>query len=73
MTVTSIKKNGADKMTVTFIKKNDEKIVYNNAYEVCQHGSKYIVVVYPDVYDHNVESEMKYRRDELESVVITFE
>lgn len=62
-------------MTVTFIKKDGEKIVYKNAYEVHQQGrhTKYIVVVYPDVYDHHVEAEMVYRRDELDSVNITFE
>lgn len=62
-------------MTVTFIKKDDAKIVYKNAYDVYQRGrhTKYIVVVYPDELDHNVEAETEYRRDELESVVITFE
>lgn len=62
-------------MTVTFIKKDGAKIVYNKAYEVYQRGShtKYIVVVYPDELDHNVEAETEYRRDKLESVIITFE
>lgn len=62
-------------MNVTFIKKDGNKIVYTKAYEVYQRGrhTKYIVVVYPDELDHNVEAETEYRRDELESVVITFE
>lgn len=62
-------------MIVTFIKKDGAKIVYNKAYEVYQRGrhTKYVVVVYPDVCDHNVEAEMEYRRDELDSVNITFE
>ena len=62
-------------MIVTFIKKDGAKIVYNKAYEVYQRGrhTKNIVVVYPDELDHNVEAETEYRRDELESVVITFE
>ena len=62
-------------MKVTFIKKDGEKIVYNKAYEVYQRGrhTKYIVVLYPDEIDHNVEAEMEYRRDDLDSVVITFE
>lgn len=62
-------------MTVTFIKKDCAKIVYKNAYDVYQRGrhTKYIVVVYPDELDHNVEAETEYRRDELKSVVITFE
>ena len=61
-------------MTVTFIKKNGEKIVYNKAYEVYQRGrhTKYIVVLYPDELDHNVEAEMEYIRDDLDRVVITF-
>ena len=62
-------------MKVTFIKKDGEKIVYNKAYEVYQRGrhTKYIVVLYPDEFDHNVEADMEYRRDDLEKVVITFE
>lgn len=62
-------------MIVTFIKKDGEKIVYNKPYEVYQRGrhTKYIVVVYPDELDHNVEAETEYRKDELESVLITFE
>lgn len=62
-------------MTVTFIRKDGTKIVYNKAYEVYQRGrhTKYIVVVYPDELDHNVETETEYCRDKLESVVITFE
>lgn len=62
-------------MTVTFIKKDGAKIVYKKAYEVYQRGrhTKYIVVVYPNELDHNVEAEMEYRSDELDSVNITFE
>lgn len=61
-------------MTVTFIKKDGNEIVYKNAYEVYQRGrhTKYIVVLYPDELDHNVEAEMEYRRDDLERVIITF-
>ena len=62
-------------MTVTFIRKDGAKIVYNKAYEVYQRGrhTKYIVVVYQDELDHNVEAETEHRSDELKSVVITFE
>lgn len=73
-------------MTVTFIKKDGKKIIYNHAYEVYEHKhciidnkgnyeevAAFINVQYPDELDYGVEAEMEYNRDDLDSVVITFE
>ena len=71
-------------MTVTFIKKDGNKIVYKNAYEVYEHKkfidnkgvyeeiAAYITVVYPDELDHGVEAEMDYHTDSIDRVEITF-
>lgn len=71
-------------MTVTFIRKDGERKVYKNAYEVYEHKqfidnhgefeevAAYITVVYPDELDHGVEAEMDYHTDSIERVVITF-
>ena len=72
-------------MTVTFIKKDGKKIIYDHAYEVYEHKhfidnngkreevAAYINVQYPDELDYGVEAEMEYHCDDLDSVVITFE
>lgn len=72
-------------MTVTIIKKDGEKIVYENAYELYElkhyvedrNGKrslteKRIGVLYPDELDYNVEAEMEYNTDSIDRVVITF-
>lgn len=61
-------------MKVNIKRKNGETITYNRAYEVFgrgQHDEK-VVVLYPDELDHNVEAEMEYNTDTIDSVVITF-
>lgn len=53
---------------------NDETIIYNRAYEVFGRGKhdEKLVVIYPNELDHDVEAEMEYYTDLIDSVVITF-
>lgn len=72
-------------MTVTIIKKDGEKIVYKYAYDLYElkhsvedrNGKRSLIekrmcVLYPDELDYNVEAEMEYNTDTIDSVVITF-
>lgn len=61
-------------MKVTIKRKNGETITYNRAYEVFGRGKndEKFVVIYPNELDHNVEAEMEYYTDTIDSVVITF-
>lgn len=61
-------------MKVTIKRKNGETITYNRAYEVFGRGAhdELFVVLYPDELDHDVEAEMEYHTDTIDSVVITF-
>lgn len=63
-------------MKVIIKRKNGETITYNGAYEVYGRGldvvDEFLVVHYADELDHYVESEMEYRTETIDSVVITF-
>lgn len=61
-------------MKINIKRKNGETITYNRAYEVFGRGKhdEKVVVLYPDELDHNVEAEMEYNTDTIDSVVITF-
>lgn len=61
-------------MKVTIKRKNGETITYKRAFEVFgrgKHDEKF-VVIYPNELDHDVEAEMEYYTDTIDSVVITF-
>ena len=61
-------------MRVAIQRDNDETIIYERAYEVFgrgKHDEKF-VVIYPNELDHDVEAEMEYNTDTIDSVVITF-
>lgn len=59
-------------MKVKITRSNGEIITYNRAYDVYEHGilGEFIVVVYPDDLDHNVEAEMEYRAETIKNVEI---
>ena len=68
-------------MNVNIKLKNGKTIKYNRAYEVFGRGldvvdgkviDQFLVVIYPDELDHNVESEIAYSTELIDSVVITF-
>ena len=61
-------------MKVNIKRKNGETITYKRAYEVFGRGKhdEKVVVLFPDELDHNVEAEMEYNTDTIDSVVITF-
>lgn len=59
-------------MKVKITRTNGEIITYNRAYEVYERGmfGDFLVVVYPDELDHNVEAEMEYRAESIKTVEI---
>lgn len=61
-------------MRVVIQRDNGETIIYKRAYEVFSRGKndEKFVVIYPNERDHNVEAEMEYNTDTIDSVVITF-
>lgn len=61
-------------MRVVIQRDNGETIIYERAYEVFSRGKndETFVVIYPNELDHNVEAEMEYYTDTIDSVVITF-
>lgn len=61
-------------MKVTIKRKNGETITYKRAFEVFDRGKhdEKFVVIYPNELDHNVEAEMEYNTDTIDSIVITF-
>ena len=61
-------------MRVAIQRDNGETIIYEHAYEVFGRGNhdEKFVVIYPNELDHNVEAEMEYYTDTIDSVVITF-
>ena len=61
-------------MRVAIQRDNGETIIYERAYEVFgrgKHDEKF-VVIYPNELDHDVEAEMEYYTDTIDSAVITF-
>lgn len=60
-------------MKVKITRTNGEIITYNRAYDVYERGmfGEFIVIVYPDELDHNVEAEMEYREETIDHIEIT--
>lgn len=61
-------------MRVAIQLNNNETIIYERTYEVFSRGKhdEKFVVIYPNELDHDVEAEMEYNTDIIDSVVITF-
>lgn len=61
-------------MRVAIQRDNGETIIYKRAYEVFARGmnDEKFVVIYPNELDHDIEAEMEYYTDTIDSVVITF-